>query len=145
MLTYRDSRTCSTKPFDRPRSDDGVIRAVWLAEALSFRCDGYQLCRPGAAAADADGLLRGRRRVRLWSGDCCGFSTRPIAVLLAIYIVVIGFIGHPYWSMSGTAEADAEISFYKNISIAGGLLLLYLTGGGKYSLDEVISGDGSSA
>ena len=74
-----------------------------------------------------------------------GFLTRPIAVLLAIYIVVIGFIGHPYWSMSGTVEADAEISFYKNISIAGGLLLLYLTGGGKYSLDEVISGDGSSA
>ena len=74
-----------------------------------------------------------------------GFLTRPIAPLLAIYTVVTAFIGHPYWSMSGTVEADAEISFYKNISIAGGLLLLYLTGGGKYSLDEVISGDGSSA
>lgn len=74
-----------------------------------------------------------------------GFLTRPIAVSLAIYTVVISFIGHPYWTMSGAAEAEAEISFFKNISIAGGLLLLYLTGGGKYSLDEMIGGDGSSA
>ena len=72
-----------------------------------------------------------------------GFLTRPIAVLLALYTVVIGIIGHPYWSMSGAAEADAKISFFKNVAIAGGLLLLYLTGGGKYSLDEMISGDGS--
>jgi putative oxidoreductase len=29
----------------------------------------------------------------------------------------------------------AEINFYKNISIAGGFLLLFVTGAGKYSVD----------
>jgi putative oxidoreductase len=28
-------------------------------------------------------------------------------------------------------------AFYKNLSIIGGLLLLYLTGAGKYSLDAL--------
>jgi len=58
--------------------------------------------------------------------------------LLAIYTVVTGFMGHPYWNMSGTAQVDAEINFYKNVAIAGGLLLLHLTGAGKYSLDALL-------
>ena len=60
-----------------------------------------------------------------------GFLTRPIAPLLAIYTVVTAFIGHPYWSMTGAAQIDAEINFYKNVTIAGGLLLLYLSGAGR--------------
>jgi len=67
-----------------------------------------------------------------------GFLTSPIALLLAIYTVVTGFMGHPYWNVSGTAQVDAEINFYKNVAIAGGLLLLHLTGAGKYSLDALL-------
>ena len=66
-----------------------------------------------------------------------GFLTRPLALLLAAYTIVVGFIGHPYWNMSGAGALDAEINFYKNVSIAGGFLLLYLTGAGRYSLDEL--------
>jgi putative oxidoreductase len=66
-----------------------------------------------------------------------GFLTRPIALLLAIYTVIVGVIGHPYWSMSGAGELNAEINFYKNVSITGGFFLLYLTGAGRYSLDAL--------
>jgi putative oxidoreductase len=45
------------------------------------------------------------------------------------------FIGHRYWTMSGATAFDNMIHFYKNISIVGGLLLLYVTGAGKYSID----------
>jgi putative oxidoreductase len=66
-----------------------------------------------------------------------GLLTRPLALLLAMYTVIAGFIGHPYWSMSGAGVLDAEINFYKNVSITGGFFLLYLTGAGRYSLDAL--------
>jgi putative oxidoreductase len=65
-----------------------------------------------------------------------GFYTRPLALLLALYTLGTAAIGHRYWSMTGLAQYDNMIHFYKNVAIAGGLLLLALTGPGKYSLDR---------
>ena len=65
-----------------------------------------------------------------------GFYTRPLAVLLAVYAIVTAFIGHDFWMMEDGARRNAMIHFYKNFSIAGGMLLLFLTGPGKYSLDR---------
>ncbi len=68
-----------------------------------------------------------------------GILTRPIAVLLALYTFATALLGHPYWSMSGMDRVGAEINFFKNISIIAGLLLLYLTGAGKYSIDDKLN------
>lgn len=65
-----------------------------------------------------------------------GFYTRPLALVLAIYTLVAALLGHPYWNMGGELRYDSMINFYKNISIAGGLLLLIGTGPGAYSLDK---------
>jgi putative oxidoreductase len=65
-----------------------------------------------------------------------GYYTRPLAVLLAIYTIVTAMIGHRYWLFTDTARIDVMINFYKNFSIAGGLLLLCLIGPGKYSIDR---------
>lgn len=65
-----------------------------------------------------------------------GFYTRPLALLLALYTLGTAAIGHRYWDMTGLAQYDNMIHFYKNVAIAGGLLLLALTGPGKYSLDR---------
>ncbi|SRR5258707_158312 len=64
-----------------------------------------------------------------------GFYTRPLALLFALYTMGTAFIGHRYWTMAGAEQLANMINFYKNVSIAGGLLLLALTGPGKYSLD----------
>lgn len=69
-----------------------------------------------------------------------GFFTRPLAFILALYTLATGFIGHPYWTMSGPEHAANEINFYKNVSIMGGLLLLSVTGAGRYSLEGRKSG-----
>jgi putative oxidoreductase len=74
-----------------------------------------------------------------------GFLTRPLALLLAVYTIITGFIGHQYWTLSGTAQVDAEINFYKNVAIAGGFLLLYLTGPGQYSVDGIHHQDRKAA
>ncbi|MBT0727158.1 DoxX family protein [Rosenbergiella australiborealis] len=65
-----------------------------------------------------------------------GYFTRPIALIVAIYTLGTAIIGHPFWSLSGADQMAAEINFYKNISIIGGLLLLSVTGAGRYSLDK---------
>jgi putative oxidoreductase len=70
-----------------------------------------------------------------------GILTRPVAVLLALYTFATAILGHHYWNMSGPARAGAEINFFKNISIIGGLFLLYLTGAGRYSVDHKIKLD----
>lgn len=65
-----------------------------------------------------------------------GFFTRPLAMLLALYTLGTAFIGHHYWTMDGAERMANMINFYKNISIIGGLLLLCVTGPGRYSIDR---------
>ena len=64
-----------------------------------------------------------------------GAWTRPLALLLALYTLGTGLIGHPFWTMEGADRYANAINFYKNISIIGGFLLLYVTGAGSYSVD----------
>jgi putative oxidoreductase len=68
-----------------------------------------------------------------------GAFTRPSAVLLALYTLGSALIAHHYWTMtSGANKIDSMESFYKNLSIVGGFLLLYITGAGKYSIDAIL-------
>ena len=64
-----------------------------------------------------------------------GAWTRPLALLLALYTLGTALIAHHFWTMEGADRYANAINFYKNISIIGGFLLLYVTGPGRYSLD----------
>ncbi len=64
-----------------------------------------------------------------------GLWTRPLALVLAVYTLGTALIGHPFWTMEGATRYGNAINFYKNISIIGGFLLLYVTGAAKYSMD----------
>ncbi|WP_431225314.1 DoxX family protein [Serratia sp. L9] len=64
-----------------------------------------------------------------------GAFTRPLAIIYAAYVLGTALIGHPFWKMTGPEMIGNEINFFKNISIIAGLLLLAITGAGRYSLD----------
>jgi len=64
-----------------------------------------------------------------------GAFTRPSALLLVFYTLGTALIGHHYWTIPGAGQVASMDGFYKNLSIIGGLLLLYVTGAGKYSID----------
>jgi putative oxidoreductase len=68
-----------------------------------------------------------------------GLYTRPLALLFAVYTLATALIGHHFWTMAGVERMASVINFYKNVSIIGGLLLLYVTGAGKYSVDHKLS------
>ena len=64
-----------------------------------------------------------------------GALTRPSALLFVLYTLGTAFIGHRYWTIKGGARVDSMDGFFKDLSISGGFLLLYITGPGKYSID----------
>ena len=68
-----------------------------------------------------------------------GAFTRPSALLMVLYTLGTALIGHRYWTMTGAGQVDSMDGFYKNLSIMGGFLLLYITGAGKYSIDALCS------
>jgi putative oxidoreductase len=66
-----------------------------------------------------------------------GVFTRPAAALMALYALGTAFIGHRYWTVKGADYVDSLDGFYKDLSIMGGFLLLFITGPGKYSIDAL--------
>ena len=60
-----------------------------------------------------------------------GFLTRISALALAAFTLVAAIVFHTDFS-----DGMQQILFMKNISITGGLLLLAVTGAGRFSLDQ---------
>jgi putative oxidoreductase len=67
-----------------------------------------------------------------------GAFTRPLALLMALYSLGTALIGHRYWTVQGADYVDSLDGFYKDLSIMGGFLLLFMTGAGKYSIDALL-------
>lgn len=67
-----------------------------------------------------------------------GFQARIAAFLLAGFTVIAGVIFHlvPSFGMEGMAAQGEMISFMKNLSITGGLLMVVIFGAGAWSLDN---------
>ena len=65
-----------------------------------------------------------------------GFYTRAVAAIMAVFTVIAAVCFHNFWAMTGSAVAVNQIMFLKNISIAGGLLMLAVSGAGGLSLDS---------
>ena len=66
-----------------------------------------------------------------------GAFTRLSAVLMAFYTLGTSLVEHRYWTMTGEDRIAAMEAFYKNLSIIGGFLLLFVIGAGKYSIDTL--------
>jgi putative oxidoreductase len=66
-----------------------------------------------------------------------GAFARLSALLMLFYTLGTALIGHRYWTIKGADRVESMDGFYKNLSIMGGFLLLYITGAGKYSIDAL--------
>jgi len=64
-----------------------------------------------------------------------GFQSRLVALVMAIFTLVTAFIFHNYWAMPADKVMVNQIMFLKNLSIAGGLLMVSAFGAGALSLD----------
>ena len=64
-----------------------------------------------------------------------GYKTRFVATGLAIFTILASIVGHAFWAAPQDAVFIAQLLFFKNIAVMGGLLVLASTGSGKWSID----------
>ncbi|WP_137702928.1 DoxX family protein [Marimonas lutisalis] len=67
-----------------------------------------------------------------------GWQTRIVAFLLAGFTLLSGLIFHylPALGLEGMEAQMQMISFWKNVSIAGGMLMIVSLGAGAFALDR---------
>ena len=67
-----------------------------------------------------------------------GLRVRPASLLMILFVVVATGISHRYWEFAdGAARRAQESQFFKNLSIIGGFLLLYVCRSGRFGLDTL--------
>jgi putative oxidoreductase len=66
-----------------------------------------------------------------------GWKARWAGVLLALFLIIITPIFHGFWSVPPEQVMMQQINFFKNLSILGGMLMVYAFGPGRYSIDRV--------
>lgn len=64
-----------------------------------------------------------------------GYKTRLVAIGLAIFTVLASIVGHAFWSAPVDAAFIAQLLFFKNMAVTGGLLILASSGAGSISID----------
>ena len=64
-----------------------------------------------------------------------GWQARWVALALAGFTAVATVLFHNYWAMPAEQQMVQQLMFMKNLSIVGGLLMVFAFGAGRISLD----------
>jgi len=65
-----------------------------------------------------------------------GFKARWSALVIGIFTIAAAVLFHDYWNADAASKMAQSINFWKNISITGGLLMVFAFGPGRYSVDK---------
>jgi putative oxidoreductase len=69
-----------------------------------------------------------------------GIGTRYGALLGFIFVVIAFATAHRYWEFPQAAQTLQFTLLSKDLAIAGGLLVLFVNGAGRFSVDERLRG-----
>jgi putative oxidoreductase len=70
-----------------------------------------------------------------------GVATRYGVLLGILYIIIATALAHRYWEYPQAQQVGQYTNFIKNLAIIGGLLLLFVYGAGRFSIDRMLSRD----
>lgn len=69
-----------------------------------------------------------------------GIGTRYAALLLIAFTIAATWISHIYWIFPEGAQRNQQATqFWKNVTMTGGLLALFVAGPGRFSIDRWLS------
>jgi len=71
-----------------------------------------------------------------------GVGTRYGAMLGFVFVVIAFVTAHRYWGYPEAAQYLQYVFLTKDLAISGGLLALFVTGGGRYSVDHALAPKG---
>jgi putative oxidoreductase len=64
-----------------------------------------------------------------------GIKIRYAAILMILFVIVATLIRHRYWVYPPEQIVAQHTNFWKNVTIIGGFLFMFLAGAGRYSVD----------
>jgi putative oxidoreductase len=64
-----------------------------------------------------------------------GLKLRYAAILMIVFVIFATLISHRYWEYPVDQIVAQRTNFWKNVTIVGGFLFMYLAGAGRYSVD----------
>jgi len=64
-----------------------------------------------------------------------GLQARIAALALAVFTLLASVLFHNYWALPADQQMMQQLMFMKNLSVAGGLLVLFSFGAGAVSFD----------
>jgi putative oxidoreductase len=67
-----------------------------------------------------------------------GFATRYTALMMLLFVIIASFSSHRYWAVEPAQVANQTSHFWKNVTIKGGMVLLFITGAGRFALDWIV-------
>ena len=68
-----------------------------------------------------------------------GLATRYAALVMLLFVIIASFSSHRYWAVDPKDYANQSAHFWKNVSMKGGLIFLFITGAGRYALDWMLA------
>jgi putative oxidoreductase len=68
-----------------------------------------------------------------------GLGTRYAALLCVLFLIVATALAHRYWEYPPAQMGAQKTNFLKNLAILGGALFLFVSGGGRFSIDRVLA------
>jgi putative oxidoreductase len=69
-----------------------------------------------------------------------GFASRYAALFLIAFTIAATWTSHTFWTFPEAERARQFTQFWKNVTMTGGLLALFVTGSGRFSIDRWLSG-----
>ena len=70
-------------------------------------------------------------------GVILGYKTRWAAVALLVFLVPVTLVFHGFWAAPAPEQRAQLVNFLKNLSIAGGALIVFARGAGAFSIDAM--------
>lgn len=111
-----------------------ILLALMFALAGWSKITGYAGTQGYMASAGVPGILLPLVIVVELLGGLMiiiGFKTRLVALVLFAFTIAASVLFHMNW-----AQPMQQLLFMKNLSVAGGFLVLFAAGAGAYSVDR---------
>jgi putative oxidoreductase len=64
-----------------------------------------------------------------------GFEARVGALLLIVFVIPAAIKMHDFWNLQGDERTTQKTMFMKDVAVLGGLLLLLVTGAGRFAFN----------
>jgi putative oxidoreductase len=67
-----------------------------------------------------------------------GYVAPPVEFIGGVFMIIATFSSHRFWSAEPAQYTNQNSHFWKNISMTGGIVLLFVTGAGRFAIDRLL-------